>query len=508
MRAPLNRLSTTQEPTKVAVSRKPKPQDNMHSNMAMLLILLAFTCIACFMSAYYLFTTRWERRPATRLQLADTSTQALGSPSDPASWSPESLYLAYLPHSGFHNQRIAFENAIILAHILNRTLLVPPIRLGNRPIRYVRFDRLHQFLVLSDKKGLDHCSKVPAYIAMPAECLYYFDYALLPWDWLVNLTSISTHKSFLFRWDMSDSWIHEQLRISLDDRLVLQDDSPYQYRFLDAEVPIPPSNRYTTDVYISDLAQSTARIIQIGTLFGTSRLYLKRKDNVLFRKDVRRAMVYSNPELASVADKIARILAGTFLGVHLRLGDGAFKLEAERNSRVIWWQLVHRVLNFSADDALSIETNYATANGTDSSHDKTPHLLLSDPRITELPIKLSHPQLPCRGKLHQGDKLSPLNIPVYISTDAKELEGNPFIATFTRTFPCTYFITDFVKETQELGEASKVLEAGFDTMHLLPFIDAMVVGRAWRVVGTEGSTFSKFVKQILWPVYSGNITVF
>jgi hypothetical protein len=36
-------------------------------------------------------------------------------------------YLSYLPHSGFHNQRIAFEHALVISHILNRTLLIPPV---------------------------------------------------------------------------------------------------------------------------------------------------------------------------------------------------------------------------------------------------------------------------------------------------------------------------------------------------------------------------------------------
>lgn len=39
-------------------------------------------------------------------------------------------YLSYLPHSGFHNQRIEFQNGLLLAQLLNRTLLVPYVRAG------------------------------------------------------------------------------------------------------------------------------------------------------------------------------------------------------------------------------------------------------------------------------------------------------------------------------------------------------------------------------------------
>jgi len=30
-----------------------------------------------------------------------------------------------------------------------------------------------------------------------------------------------------------------------------------------------------------------------------------------------------------------------------------------------------------------------------------------------------------------------------------------------------------------------------------------VVGKAWEVVGTEGSTFSRFVQDVLWRTYHG-----
>ena len=38
---------------------------------------------------------------------------------------------------------------------------------------------------------------------------------------------------------------------------------------------------------------------------------------------------------------------------------------------------------------------------------------------------------------------------------------------------------------------------------LMPFLDAMVVGQAWQVVGTEQSTFSAFVTDVLWRRYHG-----
>lgn len=41
------------------------------------------------------------------------------------------------PHSGLHNQRISFVNALVLSALLNRTLIVPPVRasLDERDVR-------------------------------------------------------------------------------------------------------------------------------------------------------------------------------------------------------------------------------------------------------------------------------------------------------------------------------------------------------------------------------------
>lgn len=41
--------------------------------------------------------------------------------------APDEKFLFYAPHSGFSNQLGEFKNAILMAGILNRTLVVPPV---------------------------------------------------------------------------------------------------------------------------------------------------------------------------------------------------------------------------------------------------------------------------------------------------------------------------------------------------------------------------------------------
>ena len=66
-------------------------------------------------------------------------------------------FLSYLPHSGFHNQRIELQNAIMLASMTNRTLLVPLVRLG-RPLPWAMTPRLQNFWDTQQKSSLDHCT--------------------------------------------------------------------------------------------------------------------------------------------------------------------------------------------------------------------------------------------------------------------------------------------------------------------------------------------------------------
>src|SRR5438309_4441100 len=69
-----------------------------------------YLCVA-FMSfgiAYYVLTTTRTHSP---LSTHPAATQDAHQPTQ-LRLSPGRKYLTYLPHSGFHNQRIAFENAL------------------------------------------------------------------------------------------------------------------------------------------------------------------------------------------------------------------------------------------------------------------------------------------------------------------------------------------------------------------------------------------------------------
>ncbi|KAF9070863.1 hypothetical protein BDP27DRAFT_1323131 [Rhodocollybia butyracea] len=402
--------------------------------------------------------------------------------------SPHEKYLSYLPHSGFHNQRIALENALTLSRILNRTLLIPPIRLG-RPLRYVNYNSLYSFVALSGKNNLTHCSKTALDVPLPSECLDYFGYTFLPWEWLFDFFAIiHDNQQAIFRWNLTDAWISECLNISSSDVRVLKDSSRYHFRFSD-----DPSNKrkskFSEDLQISTLTSFPETLLQFGTLFGSSRLYLSEPTHYHIRSQIRENMIITNPYLLRVADLVAKSLGDSYLGVHVRLGDGQFQVDDGARARSVWSSLVQDKLGLSTEEARVLEQN---------------SIVLPDEPLdgSQEPLRdILGSRLQCRGGDHTQAHLLPLNTPLFIATDAKDPTTNPHLALFFNTFPCAFHLGDFAEHLTILNQLENHLDGVKLKSFLLPFLDAMIVGKAAVAVGTPGSTFSTYVTDVLWPKY-------
>ncbi|KAF8813710.1 hypothetical protein BYT27DRAFT_7130677, partial [Phlegmacium glaucopus] len=420
------------------VRARSSPEHRMNRNLAFFLILLTLACISSFGTAYYLFATRWELPvisvPST-IANSNSQANAFGIPRNTT--KRRVGYLSYLPHSGFHNQRIAFENALLLAYLLRRTLLVPPIRLGNKPIRYIDYDTLSRYHELASKHGLSHCPRVPPYISRPPECLDYFETSYIPWNWLVNLSVIEAHQPIIHRPDMTQSWIEANLDIAPSDTLVLRDTSPYQFRFLDTVNDVSPSkHKFLEDIYLSDLAKSKTGLLQIGTLFGSSRLRLKNMENILYRGLIRRSMVFANDDLMRAAYSITGALNGHYLGVHLRSGDGNFRARIEDTVRSSWRNLLHQILGFPNGMVCDIEK---LLNETPSRFCQPETIDSKQRTIGSSPINVLAAPLSrfikCRSPLHRKDGYETLNTPLYVSTDIENPQTHPQLSIFRKTFP-------------------------------------------------------------------------
>ncbi|KAG1770277.1 hypothetical protein EDD22DRAFT_977260 [Suillus occidentalis] len=486
------------------MSAKQPPSHSQNRKLAILIAILAFASITCFFFAYHLFTTRFA--PSSHVQLRPHHADTRPKANPP---TPDTKYLSYYPHSGLHNQRIALENALILAKALNRTLLVPFLRLG-KPIRYVSFEKLQRFLVLGSKIGLEHCPLVPVGIPIPDECSGYEEWTSIPWDHFVDLHALGEKIGVkMIQWDGSPAAEYMKkfhIDIFEADTLTLQDSGPYDFRFLDTLDDVSPTrDKYLSSIYIPALAQAPERLVQIGTLFGSSRLKLRQGVSKSVRRDVRSGMAFTNPDLSRVADTIYEALGAVYIGAHIRVGDGQFEKQSTVNARTIWWNLVHLVCGLDLEETLTLEQQL-----TPLDEDLDPPLIQPDvpslrvphPPLPPLPHTFKH-KIRCRAPLHTSASFQKLNAPLYIATDSPNPAADPLFLIYIQTFPCIFFLSDFASRLTSLDALinpyDQVPLKGF----LIPVLDAIVLARAREVVVTGGSTFGAFVKDVLWRRHWG-----
>lgn len=505
MRAPNTRpLPALFQGQVITAPRAIPRQKRQDRHLVFLLILLALCCLTCFSIAYYLFSTRWAIRAENSSSFsANLNAQAAVSEETACTFNTSGKYLAYLPHSGFHNQRIAFENALLLAHVLRRTLLVPPIRLGNKPIRYVEYDTLSQYIELSNKEGLKHCPQVPPYISRPPECLHYFESAYVPWTWLVDLSTLAARQTICHLPSMSRSWIGVTFDISPSEIYTLRDKSPYQFRFVDNDQDSSNRGKYLEDIYISQLGTIKEKLVQIGTLFGTSRLHLENRDNQAYRNVIRQSMAFANTELSNVATSIARVFEPSYISLHLRSGDGLFQSKIAHTVNATWWRTLRDVIGLTIAEICHLEATVGSGPSSTCTGDlfDLGNGTASSPLYS--PWTPSYPGFKCRGNKHTVEQYIPLNVPLYVATDLPTPETHPQLSVFRRTFPCIFFLGDFRPQLRPLQDLRSTYDAVNIYEFSLPFVDALVAGKALRMVGTDGSTFSKFVGDILWASDGG-----
>ncbi|KAI0290330.1 hypothetical protein B0F90DRAFT_1786890 [Multifurca ochricompacta] len=520
-------------------------------NLCCLFFLLFVGSITCLILALFLpsCTPRVTFISGGTLPDDDLITLQVVGPSSRRlfKWNASEKYLAYLPHSGFHNQRIALENALVLARLLNRTLLMPPARLGKDLISYHKFDDLHRLLIHSGKQGLLHCPRAisrrgvspsPPSPSPPPECWGYFDYTHVSWDWLFDLSSIAAEQPLFHHETFTYPWLENPPPDA--GTFKLRDQTAYDFRFVD-HVPAAnarPHPRYRTSYPISLLAASDAQLIQLGTLFGSSRLHLTKRRNIAMRTAIRERMAIANPYLRAASLAVANALGGqdTFLAAHVRLSNGPFRALREQTVRSIWYRLVACALNINGSSDSGTEEVYTLERRlvpTDAEFPPPPDLSVS--------LRVNHARLPtsgstrlvpvldamppmnmnmnsgsstvrvikCAGKPHEESELAPLNVPLFVATDIEE-EGDvqDSLAPLRAAFPCMVLLRDLA--TMEVGTSLlrevRVLDQlvnAEDGVRLGPFLapllDAGVAARAWAVVGTEGSTFSTYVEDLLWP---------
>ncbi|BGP03736.1 hypothetical protein NBRC10513v2_007468 [Rhodotorula toruloides] len=417
-------------------------------------------------------------------------------------------FLSFENHSGFHNQRKSLVNALALAQLLNRTLLLPPARLG-AAIPWEPDPKVRVAVSEECKAGVTSrpfaSSPNSVKISTGEECDDPAHWTYVGWDYLVT-PSLLANRSLIDRWNASHSLFTLPSSLGGLDLLpseiqAFPDPTRRSYQILDSPSTPLDKGLFTSRLELSDLRSSPARLLQFGSLFSGARLKFVQEENRRVVQGVAEMVVLQNDGLDGISGKVKELL-GTYVAAHARVGDGNFKIaklmqedvrqrDAIKNMQRVFRKLVHDV--FGLKNA-QIDVLLAEAGGHASSakvarafgreerveqpwddEDDEEELVLDQDESLETPSSVFartttrsrravhtappsrplSPLLTCRSPLHDpllAPHLAALNTPLYIATDSRSPTTDAALRPFMRWFPCVFFLSDFVELVEELGE--------------------------------------------------------
>ena len=407
---------------------------------------------------------------------------------------------------------------------------------------------------------------MPSCEPIPHECLGgYWDYTVVSWDFLVNLTEVAQVQPLVERWDMSYAWLERELGISKDrpgDIAYIKDAVLYEYRIFDDAQDATGLAKFQKRLNVDDLKRDYAdhRLLHLGTVFGSTRLHLRKAESRAMHTLAKKSMVFRNPYLDRLSDAISARLGGPlgYLGLHIRLGDGIFQKNALANAEKMFDDLCMKKLGLTLElvDGLKEESRRLHGRGQDANgprmggrpwgmgkrdhlaaehaatepaeavspaqagperkrglrNQEEPHLTLPPLRtIHSLADSTIHPSLSCRGLFHSDPRLLQLNTPIFLATDSKIPTSDPALRLFFDTFPCIFVLADFLSmqptdvnaEPLELAQELRGLVNSEDGVALAgffyPLIDAMVASKGRDMLGTSGVSTSGLLRVTLSP---------
>lgn len=400
---------------------------------------------------------------------------------------PSEKYLAYLPHSGFHNQRISLINALLLAYRLNRTLLMPPVMLGE-PIHWRKYESLDSYHRRLTKANLEYCQeyldiyydpekKEEAASIIPQKCLSSFNYTSLRWDRLFDLTTLKQRVRIRYRDDYDRTYLQRTYGIEPNDVYYIRDDQLYDYRISDQSgVSL---GKYQREIFLYDLAERPERLLSFGSLFGSGRVMHSTPEsielyNFLFKQFVFRPQAL--PELFAEATDIITRLGGprSYVSFHARVGDSIFERFSSQVMGKLWSDL----------------QKYAP--------------LVSPPPKPTTPENQLNKEL-CLAPLQApdtdaidwttGQVAAGRPLLMFMATDAKQPRQFPLFEDLYKTFPCIVTLSDLYNyKDSALATLVNPADGIRYGKFLVPFLDGLIASYGQEFTGSMWSTFSSYIR--------------
>ncbi|KAJ2958433.1 hypothetical protein NQZ79_g6024 [Umbelopsis isabellina] len=430
------------------------------SSLRYLLVLIPLSLSALTLTALVSRTKASTTFPGLYSSRVQINLTAVSPQYEQPTNVDDTKYLAYLPHSGFANQRTELVNAIILAKHLNRTLLIPPLFLGQVE-GWQGEGRLWETLAeLTDPERRTQCLLGNAN-EDDQMCAHYKRFGMLRWSWATDLAPLTTEfgVQYLERQDMSLQSLQASLDISPYDIYRITDEHPYAWDVRGGNSPLSNNPRYIKHFRMNQL-EVPHKVLHFYGLFGEGRVAADKAE----REQIKNVLVFQNPQVVDVAAKYVQAVGGVdqFTSIHIRTGDGVFRRTlASRIPMAI--ERLHRVIG----DRDTGSNDDAKQNITDENRvDWCMNNQASNPR----------------------------NAMIFVATDAKNPRED--LAAVFNEFPCAVTMQDFPSSWLDpLQEASVATQQHIEGW-LLTFVDAEIAQQAKKYIPSPGSTFSGYIGAI------------
>ena len=407
-------------------------------------------------------------------------------------------FLAYLPHSGISNQINELSNALMMAHFLNRTLILPPFFLGlNATFPWSSFNRLNSTIFRIIREFHSNLNDSSWTLLNPSEIF----------PGLSSFSGIRTIPYF--------SMDKQLLQLRAFRAYVLKDYGRYNYRYRDEIFTIyryvvsecdnnqslisftnsngigirlrnntNPSLKYSATISFgyksnsSMVAQNILSILHVGSLFGQMRVQLASQDEqdvqefASYKRHISR--IISNPMVPcfDILASHARVMLrnGTYFSVHLR-------------SKFPFSRYVKSVAKSSLKLFLEDARLYAALEAC-------------------LKIRFSEKDS-CTIFIH-GLKNKTLlldEVPLFVATDIDQFSTSAEHAILSKGFKKIITLDDLMSSNYTkplllkcLRDQNPVNPIPIELLY--PLFDQLLAAHALVFIGTRGSTFSHLIHKI------------
>ncbi|CAG8443993.1 4276_t:CDS:1 [Ambispora gerdemannii] len=378
------------------------------------------------------------------------------------------LFLAYLTHGQFNNQRVELENALLLSYLLNRTLIIPPIIFGKKN-PWKPFNTLYKNINNLNKSGLERCPSALANNEILKDCKEYNSWTIMPWDSFYEFVSLTEELGirYIFAENFSLEWLMQRINVEKKDIFFFKDNNPYGLRFYDDPESEAKLWKFAARMNVEDLEKWPQKVLYFETLFGSGRIISEFQETHEVREKIKAAFDFTHPTVLAIANKIVDKLGGKggYLGMHVRLSDAKFLESSDATVH----DFIEQLESVSEDFDLTF-------------------ILPEDYEFYDSPISFDSAD-DCLSKF---DPLR--NTLIYMATDLPQPRNHESYDALYNAYPCILTLSDFNQELEELKNLKNPKDQTPLMNFLLFMVDMIIAAKGDPFIGTHESTFSHYTK--------------